>query len=281
MIKFIATDMDGTLLDDNKTVNKSIFSVLDYINKKDIMFCAASGRQYSSLKKIFKDYSNDIMFIAENGAYVVYKNKELYSNYIDRNLLEDIINKCNNFCNMIIMLCCKDFTYTIDKISYEALSSKKFDYDIKLVKNLLDVKDDVLKVSISAVDISFDNITHSNSENPNIALKNIEKFLIENFDDKTEITVSGFNCIDIVNKNVSKGQAIDNIFSKMNININEAVVFGDNFNDIEMFKKAYYSFAMKNSVDEIKKRANFITEYTNNECGVVKEIIKLSKKGVL
>ena len=46
MIKFIACDMDGTLVDDEKILHEKVFSTLDYLKSKNVMFCAASGRQY-------------------------------------------------------------------------------------------------------------------------------------------------------------------------------------------------------------------------------------------
>ena len=53
-----------------------------------------------------------------------------------------------------------------------------------------------------------------------------------------EIAVSGFDCIDIVNKGVSKGNAIEILQKKWNIMPEETMTFGDNYNDIEMLQQA-------------------------------------------
>ena len=51
MIKLIATDMDGTLLNENGEINKEFKEVFNKLKEKKIMFCAASGRQYYNLLK--------------------------------------------------------------------------------------------------------------------------------------------------------------------------------------------------------------------------------------
>ena len=266
MIKFIACDMDGTLVDDKKEIDKSVFSTIEYLNEKNVLFCAASGRQYNSLKTIFGEYGKNMVFISENGSYVVYDNKQIYASFMDKELWQDIVLKCTEHGDMGIILCCKDYIYTTDPETVDMLSNPKFGYNVRLVDSLIDIDDDILKVSI------LDDNPYSGR---------VKKFLETNFKDKTDIAVSGFNCIDNMKKGVSKGKAVREILENMGIAKDEAAVFGDNFNDLEMFDEVYYSFAMKNAVDEIKERANFVTSHTNNECGVVKEIEKFIEKGVI
>ena len=84
MIKFIATDMDGTLLNSKKELSPEFYDVFEELKKRDILFAAASGRQYYTLAKEFNDIKDDMLFIAENGTFVVYKGKELVVNGLDR-----------------------------------------------------------------------------------------------------------------------------------------------------------------------------------------------------
>ena len=55
----------------------------------------------------------------------------------------------------------------------------------------------------------------------------------------------------------------------------ETMVFGDQYNDIDMFDKACYSFAMEGAVEGVKKKARFIAG-SNNEGAVVKTIRKIT-----
>ena len=82
MLKFIASDLDGTLLDGERRIPEEIFPLIREMTKRGILFCPASGRQYANLKKLFAPVANDVLFMAENGALVKYWDKTLYLNPI-------------------------------------------------------------------------------------------------------------------------------------------------------------------------------------------------------
>ena len=50
MIKLIASDLDGTLLYGRDSVSEEMFELIREMKKRGILFVAASGRQYQSLK---------------------------------------------------------------------------------------------------------------------------------------------------------------------------------------------------------------------------------------
>ena len=72
---------------------------------------------------------------------------------------------------------------------------------------------------------------------------------------------------------VNKGEAVKLLQESLNIKPEETMVFGDQLNDLEMMKQAYYSFAVGNARPEVKKAARFQTD-TNVRDGVLK-ILKL------
>ena len=76
MIKLIASDMDGTLLNSNKQLSPSLYGVLKKLNDKGIVFVAISGREIFSLKEIFKDVEEDIVYASNNGNYITYKDED-------------------------------------------------------------------------------------------------------------------------------------------------------------------------------------------------------------
>ena len=94
MIKFIATNMDGTLLNDNGKINERMFDLIHDLNDKGIKFAAASGRFYSQLSKNFEKVNTNMIFIAHNGALIKYNNKGktyLYSNNIGKKEIDSVI----------------------------------------------------------------------------------------------------------------------------------------------------------------------------------------------
>ena len=69
MIKLIASDLDGTLLDDNKNLPSDFFETLDELEKRGITFAVASGRTYTAADHLFpEEYRKKIAFICDNGA---------------------------------------------------------------------------------------------------------------------------------------------------------------------------------------------------------------------
>ncbi len=78
-IRLIVADMDGTLLDGNKRVHEHFWPLVAELHRQGILFCPASGRQYFTLREQFADIADDMVFIAENGSYVVRHGLEVSS----------------------------------------------------------------------------------------------------------------------------------------------------------------------------------------------------------
>ena len=82
MISLIAADMDGTLLDEKGKMPVRFPEIFRRLDAAGILFAVASGRQYNNLLERFYEFRDKVVFIAENGTYVVYKGKNLYSSTI-------------------------------------------------------------------------------------------------------------------------------------------------------------------------------------------------------
>ena len=73
--------------------------------------------------------------------------------------------------------------------------------------------------------------------------------------------------IEIMNKNISKGESIEFLCKKWDIDIKETVAFGDHFNDLEMLEKVGKPFLMENAPQELKERIENVT-FSNNADGI-------------
>ena len=87
MVKLIATDMDGTLLDSEKNFPNDMNYVLEKLNEKNVRFIVASGRQYYNLAKQFENFDQEFIYISENGAMVLDNDEIIYFSEIDREKL--------------------------------------------------------------------------------------------------------------------------------------------------------------------------------------------------
>ena len=255
MIKFIATDMDGTLLNSNNEIHADFYPMFQSLKEKDIIFAAASGRQYYNLLERFKDIKDDMMFIAENGTFVVYKGKELIVNSLEKNIAKELIEIGRTIPNSYVILCGKNSAYIESHDERLIKQTAKYYERYKIVEDLTSIDDDILKVTICDF-----NGSENNSNN-----------YFDEYRDKVQITVSGEIWLDIVAKGINKGVSINEIQNLLNIDYKETMVFGDYLNDLEMMSSAYHSYAMANAHDTLKKAARFIAK-SNDENGVIQAI---------
>ena len=166
-----------------------------FSKEKNIIFAAASGRQYYNLLKRFEKISEDIMFIAENGTFVVYKGKELLLNSLKKELAIELIEKGRTIDNAYVILCGKKSAY-IEKNDDRLIKQAKKYYEIyEIVEDLTKVEDDILKVTIC--DFS------GSESNSNLYFKE--------YWDELEVKVSGEIWLDITAKGINKGLAMEKI----------------------------------------------------------------------
>ena len=91
MIKLIACDMDGTLLDSQKRLPPELPEVIAQLREKGVIFCVASGRQYASLRRDFEAYADDLLFLCENGALVMQRDKRVLIDPVDASFITRIV----------------------------------------------------------------------------------------------------------------------------------------------------------------------------------------------
>ncbi|HBF87828.1 MAG TPA: HAD family hydrolase [Bacteroidales bacterium] len=256
-IKLIVADMDGTLLNSKSEINPEFYPTFERLKEKNILFAVASGRQYFNLLARFDELKNDIVFMAENGSYVLYQNKQILLSSLDRQTSIKMIEKSRTLTHAYRILCGAKFAY-IEQNSPEFITQvEKYYARYKIVDDLSQVDDDILKVTICDLTGTKDNNASAFAE----------------FENDLLVAISGKFWLDISVKNANKGYAVKKTQEIFNISPEETMVFGDYLNDIQLMDSAFYSFAMENAHPEIKKIARFVAK-SNDENGVVESIKK-------
>lgn len=261
MIKLVATDLDGTLLDENGLLPKNFDKLLNnLISNHNIKFIAASGRPYNSLKEDFKGLTNNLILVCDNGALIIDCNNIIHTNYIEPKLVKSLISHYRkiNKGNLDVILSCNECAYIESTNERFITEMEKYYYKKQVVNNIEDITDKVLKITFC----DFENIkeTCENHFNPI-------------FENDLNLSFSGAIWLDITDKHTSKGTGIKKIQEKYAITNGETMAFGDYYNDITLFEKAYFSYAMDNASDFIKSKAKFVAP-SNIDNGVIQVLKK-------
>lgn len=239
MVKLVASDLDGTLLqNDSQSLTPEVIPMIKELKKMGIIFVAASGRQYPNLQRLFEPVQDDIAYIAENGALVVYKGRILSKKIIDRSVGEEILGDIRNRDGCEILLSGVNTSYLEPKTAEYADHMKYVvKNNVTIVKNILEVKEDYLKISVCE----------------HAGISNSKNYFEDRWKEKVTVVTSGHIWLDMIAAGVNKGTAMDVLLKELGLRSDELMAFGDNYNDIEMLKAAKYSYAMENGKAAVKQ----------------------------
>ena len=284
MIKLIASDMDGTLLNHNHKIPKENVELINYAKNQGIEFVVATGRAYYEALPALNEENINCDVISFNGGIVYDKNGNIIS--ITPMLPKDLyytIEILKSF-DISYQLYTKNTIYTksieTDINAYiDLIRSNGYDPDVEHLRAEAQQKLDVGYIT----EVENIELYLNEKENPPIKiiaisndiskLENAAKLLSENT--SISVTSSGANNIEIMHKNATKGEALKEIAKIYGINLENAVAIGDNLNDQAMLDIVGYSVAMKNGNTILKEQAKYVTEKTNSEVGVADTIFKL------
>lgn len=259
MIKLITSDIDGTLVPDGRNdINPEIYDVILKLRSKGIQFAAASGRQWASIESIFEPVKEKVFYLSDNGAYVGCHGRNLFLNPIKRQTVLDMIADVREMEGLELMVSGPNVVYleTQDEEIINWLVNG-YKFRVSAVPDLTQVDSEFIKISVyRKTDVEI----HTRS-------------LQEKYKDRLKITIAGNMWMDCMKPGINKGQAVKLLQEGLGIKPEETMAFGDQLNDVEMLKQAYYSFAVGNARKEVKAAARFQTD-TNQNDGVLK-ILKL------
>lgn len=240
--------MDGTLLNSDHQVSTKFFQLFQELKKRDIKFVAASGRQYNSIVDKLETIKDDIIVVAENGAFVKKQDVELLATPLDQETIKETIKLLKKVEGIHPVLCGKNNAYINGNSDAFINKLREYYSQFSVINDIATFDGEVLKIAIYHFESS-------------------EKYiypLVKHLESQLKVKVSGENWLDISHMNAHKGHAISHIQEKYGISQQETMVFGDYNNDLEMLALGSFSFAMANAHPNVKKVANYQTESNDN-----------------
>ncbi|MGV8965619.1 MAG: Cof-type HAD-IIB family hydrolase [Cellulomonas sp.] len=273
-IRLIAADMDGTLLDDAGDLPTGLLPLVRELRRQGIIFCPASGRQYFNLLERFGGKGPDevgeltelgalaeeMVFIAENGAYVVRQGREVSSDCLADDAVGRLVVAARALgatgVDLGVVLCGKRSAYVERGDARFLAQVEKYFTRLAVVDDLLHAPDDdVVKVALFAFSSAEKTIAPAFAP----------------FREELQVVVSSEHWVDIMNRSANKGRGIRALQHELGVTAAQTMVFGDFLNDLEMMDAADFSFAMDNAHPALRARARYVAP-RNSENGVLRTI---------
>lgn len=246
MIKLIASDIDGTLIQDrSQKLQPEIFPMIQRLREMGILFVAASGRQYPNLYRLFASVQDKIAYVCENGCMVKMNGKTLYKARMEDELALDIMHTIWEKDTAELLLSGEDTAYIQPKS--EEFRSLMMD----VVKNNVTVVEDIFRLREPAFKISV-------YEDQGIDAAT--EYWCNVFKGRATAVTSGLEWLDFTPIGANKGAALKYLQEKLGIAPDECMAFGDEYNDIAMLENVGYSYAMETAKPGVKRVSRFVTE---------------------
>jgi Cof subfamily protein (haloacid dehalogenase superfamily) len=264
-IKLICTDLDGTLLTDEKTINSYDKEMLKRAyEEKHIPVILASGRFKAGVLDMQEELGFPTGISCFNGSYIELNNKVIEDVRIKLKQLEKVIPIImgNNSYPII---------YDLEK-AYMNDTGEWYELQERLTKGsavatpLMDLlikweKENYSPFKLLAKDKDYDNLLRTKKLIDDAKIDGINTFL------------SSQTILEIVPVGISKASTVKIMCNLLNITKENVMSFGDYNNDLELIEASGYGIAMENAIDEVKNVAFAVTD-TNNNNGIAKAIKK-------
>jgi len=264
MIKLIALDLDGTLLDNNKKIPPCHLDAINSALSKGIHVTFFTGRSRHSAMSVIRDLDFQIPMVFQNGALIT------------KGFSKEVIRKI-------------ELNPDIAKRAY--MLSKELGVFFVLYKDFFDEKDMVMSHPYEGQDLLNyfissrwrhryeDPLIYMEKPVAQIALvggenkiKEILNILSEEFGENQFTPVKSRQEMkesfwEIFGYGAGKEEALRFLEDYFHVTPDEVMFVGDGYNDIGIMKMVGFPVAMDNAPYEVKRHAKYIAP-SNEDCGV-------------
>lgn len=249
--KLIVTDLDGTLLRNDKSLSEYSAEAFKKCKEQGILTAIATARGHTNARQYISALNPDIL-ISGGGALIQYGEKTIYRCGFSKEETAEIIGKAlaltDNGCEITVDTI--DSHYWNYKQDPHILSP---DWGEVIYTDYSDFCEEALKICVETDD------------------ENIIRTIAESVKGCDCARFSEGNWYKFTKAAATKENAVGIIAEKLNISLENIAAFGDDFVDIEMLRLCGTGVAVENAIAEIKEIADYVTE-SNERDGVARFI---------
>lgn len=251
--KAVFSDIDGTLLNSNHQIPTETKNKIQEINKQGIPYVLVSARMPKGMTNIRAELGAKSPMICYSGALVVDEDdKPIYSVAISKENARNLCKRIQELnAKISINIYTNDEWLVEDKKEYWAAQES----DITgVIPEEVSFEDEKVYKEVHKI------LCMGDKED----IAKLEQQLVEEFPE-IRIYRSKDTYLEIMSMKASKSDAIHMLKNHFNVEREEIIAFGDNFNDIDMLQYAGLGVAMGNASDEVKEAADIVTDINDNE----------------
>ena len=253
MIKLIASDMDGTLLDENAHVPEETFELIHELAARGVRFVASSGRRYGTLRWMFEPVADEMDYVASLGTQVYADGQLLDREVFSTMAVQRLYMTCEMFDCLHLAVYDETSSYLIDS---EESYLRELDKDLPDARQIFDPPSP--DFSIIKASVYCDNASQ---------VMDMAYVLERELSNWFTFLPSGSCWIDVTPRHVSKATGLAQVLRYRGLEPDEVLAFGDSMNDYAMLRYVGHPCVMDNARYAVKQIAQRVVG-TNREHGV-------------
>ena len=277
-IKLIASDLDGTIVNEFNHITDANRSAIQKMKEKQIHFAISTGKPYGLMKDALEDYEARFGIFG-NGMQIMdlQEKKEIYSQSLSKEELLTCFQIAKKY-HLHVHFYTNQNLVT-ESLCYMDLRNSILMKDHKEALNIIEtsqmepylqhIEEPVFKFVLSA---TFD-LTAIKQEILNTA--SVSVLQIKKYGPYQDTVIQKeYEYLDIAPKVVSKGKALSFFTQYLHVERKDTLAVGDNVNDIDMLQTAGTGIAVANAFDEVKHVASYVTTKSAQDSGFAEAIGK-------
>jgi len=280
MIKLLALDLDGTLLDSKGAVTDENRAAIRAAEEAGVLVTIATGRRFRDARPVGIELELNAPLVTHNGALVKYAEslETVAASLLGLDATREIVRVGKQFGGNALVSADPHGKGTMlyDIVPDDNIPLQRYIEWAKLLHGD-EAEKAVMHVSDLHAALSEYEVIHISFSGPCEPMSRMLAFLDDELGNAVKIlptiyTKLDFTLIDILPPDASKGTGVEKLAILNNLTPEEVMVIGDNFNDIDMLEFAGTPVVMGNADTGLLERAEFYKTDTNNNSGVAAAI---------
>ena len=252
-VRLIASDMDCTLLADDKSMPDGMDRRISELAEVGVTFAAASGRPLYTLEGMFPGSAGAMAFVSDNGATVAVGGKAVYQSLIPEDVLRRLVEFTLADGRGCPVVCGTDRARALARDQRHKAALDPYYSTAAYVET-----PDELICAANKFTVYFPGLD---------SVEACADAFAPEFAGILSVTPAGPEWLDVMNPGVNKGTGIARLCEHLGIDLADAVALGDTDNDAEMLEAAGHGYLVANGERRMWPHADFLAP-SNNERGV-------------